>query len=156
MAQSSVANVRQESSATKEVPAVALNIKEYRDTSIRLSARRSNESDAGGGHPRVRRLEIINAQEETDPPRELIANDRLLSLAVGACEQNARTAGYWAHNDPALRTPIIRQRRNVLHELELEDFHKKIDGWLVLPHNQSNQLELRHQLRPTSKRVRVG
>jgi hypothetical protein len=49
--------------ATKQVPAVALNIKEYRYLSIRLNARRGNEFDTRGDHPRVRRFEIIDAQE---------------------------------------------------------------------------------------------
>jgi len=142
--------------ATKQVPTVAFNIKEYRHLSIRLNARRGNESYARGDHPRVRHFEIINAQEETDPARELIADGRFLALAIGAREQNARATADGAHNDPALGPTVIRQRRNVFHELELQDIHKEIDRWLVLPHDQGNQLKLRHQLRPTTKRVRLA
>jgi hypothetical protein len=128
--------------ATKQVPTVALKIKEYRHLSIRLNARRGNESDPRGDHPCVRRFEIINSQEETDSAGELIANGRFLALAIGACEQNARATAHRPNNDPALRTTVIHQRRNVLDELELEDIHKEIDRWLVLSHYQGNQLEL--------------
>ena len=66
------------------------------------------------------------------------------AVAIGACEQNTGTTADGANNDPALRATIIRQRRNVLHELELQDLHKEIDRWFVLPYNQGNQFEMRH------------
>lgn len=134
--------------ATKQVPTVSLNIQEYRHLSIRLNTRSGDEPDARGAHPRVRRFEIINAQEETDPPGTLLAHGRQLTFAIGAREQNAGSTADRTNNDPALRATVIRQRRNVLHELELQNIHKEVDRGFILPHNQGNQLEMRHQLGP--------
>ena len=59
----------------KQVPAVALEIKEYRYLSVRLNARNGEESHACGDQPGMRRFEIINAKEEADPPGKLLSND---------------------------------------------------------------------------------
>ena len=92
---------------------VSLDIQEYRHLSIRFNARGGDEPDARSDHPRVHRFEIINAEEETDP-----------------------TGG--ANNDPAFWATVIRQRRNVFHEFELQDIQKEIDRWFVLSDNQGD------------------
>jgi hypothetical protein len=96
----------------KQVPTVSLNIQEYCHPSIRLNARGGDESDPRRGHPRVRRFEIINTEEEADPAGKLLANDRCLMIAVGACEQNAGATSGGTNNHPAVWPAIIRQRRN--------------------------------------------
>jgi hypothetical protein len=121
--------------------------------SIRLNTRGGDESHARGEHPRVRRFEIINAQEETDPAGKLLAHDQPLTLTISACKQNSGTTADRANNDPALWATVIRKRWKVLDELELQNIHKEVDRWVVLPHNQRNQLEVRHQLRPATKGV---
>jgi hypothetical protein len=128
--------------APEQVPTVALNIQEYRHLSIRLNARGGNESDARSDHPRVHHFEIINAKKETDPAGKLPTNDGGLMLAIGACEQNAGAAISGANNDPAFRAAVIRQRRNVLHKLELQDIDKEIDRRFVLVHNQGDKLKV--------------
>jgi hypothetical protein len=128
--------------APKQVPTVSFDIQEYCHLSIRLNARGGDESDTRSDHPRVRRFKIINAEEETDPAGELLANDRRLMLAVGACEQNASSTSDGTNNDPPFWPTIIRQRRNVFHELELQDIHKEINCWIVISHNQGDQFEL--------------
>jgi hypothetical protein len=90
----------------------------------------------------VHHLEIINAKEEADPAGELLANDRRLMLAIGACQQNAGAPTDGANNDPAFRATVVRQRRNVLHELEVQDIDKEIDRRFVLPHNQGDEVEV--------------
>jgi hypothetical protein len=128
--------------AAKQVPTVSLNIQEYCNLSIRLNARGGHESDARRHHARVRRFEIINTEEETNPAGELVANDRRLMLTVGAREQNAGATSGGTNDDPAFWPTIIRQRRNVLYQLELQDVHKEINCWLVLSHDQGDQLEV--------------
>jgi hypothetical protein len=128
--------------AAQQVPPVSLNIQKDGDLSIRLNARGGDEPDPGLYHPRVRLVEIIDSQEETDPAGKLLANDRRLVLAVGACEQNAGNGPSGTNDDPSLRPPIIRQRWNVLDELELQDVHKEIDCRFVLSDDQRDQLEL--------------
>lgn len=130
------------SCAPKQVPTITLNIEEYRHPSIRLNARCGNESDALRDHPGVHRFEIIHTEEETDSACKLVANDRLLMLSVGQREQNAGATSGGTNNDPAFWPAIIRQGRNVLHELELQDSHKEINCWFVLSHNQGDQLEI--------------
>jgi len=128
--------------AAEQVPTVSLNIQEYCHLSIRLNARGGHESDARRHHARVRRFEIIDTEEEADPAGKLFANDRRLMLAVGACEQNAGATSGGANDDPAFWPAIIRQRRNVLHQLELKDVHKEINCWFVLSDDQGDQLEV--------------
>ena len=133
---------RSKLNAAEQVPTVSFNVQEYGHLAIWLNARGGDESDPRPDHPRVRRFEIINTEEETDPAGELIANDRRLMLAVRACEQNAGATSGGADDDPAFWPTIIRQRRNVLHQLELQDIHKEINCWFVLSHNQGDQLEV--------------
>jgi len=126
----------------EQVPAISLDIQEYGHLSIRLYAWSGDESDPRRDHSRVRRLKIIDTEEETDPAGELLANDRRLSLAVGAGEQNAGATSGGTDHDPPFRPTIIRQGRNVLHELELQDVHKELNGWFVLSHNQGDQFQV--------------
>ena len=127
---------------SEQVPAVAFNIQEHRHLSIWLGPWRCNEAYARGEHARVRRVEVIHPEKETDPARELIPDDRLLMLPVGAREQNPRAASPRPNDDPALRPAIVGQRRNVLHELELQDVDEEIDRRLILSNHQRDQLDL--------------
>ena len=77
---------------TEQVPTVPFNIEENRQLSIRLDARGGDEPHAGSDHPRVHGLEIVDAEEETHPARELLADDRRLMLAIGARQKNAGAA----------------------------------------------------------------
>jgi hypothetical protein len=133
---------RSKLNAAEQVPTVSFNIQEYGHLTIWLDARGGDESDPRSDHPRVRRFKIINTEEKTDPAGKLVANDRRLMLAVGACEQNAGATSGGANDDPAFWPTIIRQRQNVLHELELQDIHKEINCWFVLSHNQGDQFEV--------------
>jgi hypothetical protein len=127
--------------APKQIPTVARNIQEYRYLSIRLNAWGGNEPDTRSDHPRVHHFEIINPKEQTDPAGKLLANDRSLPLAVGAREQNCSTTIDGTNNHPAFWPTVIRQRRNILDELELQDIDKKIDGRFVVLYNQGDELE---------------
>ena len=51
-----------------------------------------------------------------------------------------------------LRAAVIRQRRSILHEIELEDIHEEVDRRLVLAHNQGDEMEVRHSKSPRRKR----
>lgn len=90
----------------------------------------------------MRRFEIINTEEKTNPSGKLITNDRRLMLAIGACEKNTGAAPGGSNNDPAFWSAIICQRRNVLYKIEPQDIHKEINCWLVLSHDQSDQFEV--------------
>lgn len=128
--------------APQQVPTVSFDIQEYCHVSIGLNARGGNESYPRSDHPLVRHFEVINAEEEPDPAGKLLANDGRLMLAIGACEQNASGTSDGTNNDPPFWPTIIRQRRNVFHELELQDIHKEVNCWFVVSHNQGDQLEL--------------
>ena len=143
---------------SKQVPAISLEIQEDRDLPVCLDACGGDESDARGCHPRVCRFEIIDAQEEPDSAGELLAHGGRLTLAIGAREQKARTAAAWANDDPSLRPAIVRQRWNVLDQLELQDIDEEIDCRFVLAHDQGDEVEMRHQFCtiPKKRRSPVG
>jgi len=88
---------------------VSFNIEKYRDLSIWLEAGGGDESDTGGEHAGVGRLEIIDAKEQPDPAGELIPDDRRLELAVSAGEQNAGAPSGGSDDDPAFWSAIVRQ-----------------------------------------------
>jgi hypothetical protein len=127
---------------TKQIPAVPFNIQEYRDLSIGFDAWCGEKLDARPDHPRVHRIEVIDAKEETDPAGKLVSNDCRLTLAIGAREQNASVTTGGTDDDPTLRAAVIRQRRNILYEIEPEDIHEEVDRWLVLAHNQGDEMEV--------------
>jgi hypothetical protein len=126
----------------EKVPPISFDIEEYRDLSIRLHARSSDKLHSRRDHSLVRSLEIIDAQKEADSPGELLASDRPLMLAVGAREQKTGRRAAGTNNYPALGPAIIRQGRNVLHELELEDVYKEINCRFVLAHHDGDKFEL--------------
>jgi hypothetical protein len=126
----------------KEVPAVSLKIQEYGHLSIWLNTRGGDEADARSDHPRVHHFEIVDAKEEPDSAGKLLANDRRLMLAIGACEQDAGASTDGTNDDPAFRATVIRQRRNVFHEFELQDIHEEVDRWVVVSDNQGDEVEV--------------
>jgi hypothetical protein len=125
-----------------QVPPVPLNVQKDRHLPVRLDARGGNKPYARSDHSRVHHFEIINPKEETDPSAKLFANDRRLTLAIGARKQNTGATTGGTNNDPAFRATVVRERRSVLHELELQSVYKKIDRRLVLPHDQGDELEM--------------
>lgn len=125
----------------KQIPTIALDVEENRHLSIRFNARNADESDACGDHPGMHRIEIVDAKKESNPAGELLTSDGFLTVTICACEQNAGTTARWTHDDPSLRTPVIRERRNVFDELELEHVHEELDRRIVLPNNQRNEIE---------------
>jgi hypothetical protein len=126
----------------QQVPTVSLDVQEYCHLSIGLDARGADESDPGRDHPCVCCLEIVDTEEQADTAGELLADDRHLMLAVRACEQNAGPASGGTNNDPAFWPAIVRQRRDVFYELELQDAYEEINCRVVLSNDQGNQLEV--------------
>src|SRR3954464_15540931 len=88
---------------SQQVPAVSLEIPKHRDAAVRFGARRTDELHARGDQAPIRRLEVVHAQEESDPARELIADERLLLRSVGASEHETGAATGRANHDPAFR-----------------------------------------------------
>ena len=62
----------------QQVPSIPLQIEEDDHLPVRLLARCAHERHPGGDHPLIRRVEVVDAQEETDPPGELLADRRFL------------------------------------------------------------------------------
>src|SRR5262245_13977429 len=85
-----------------EIPAVALEVQEYRDVTIGLHTGRGREANTCRGHARMRRVKVVHVQEESHPPGELITDDRALSVTIGASEQDPRSSTGRTHDDPAL------------------------------------------------------
>ena len=56
-------------------------------------------------------------------------------------EQEACLRTGWPRHDPALRTPIVRQRRPVLHQLEAERADEELDGTVVLVDDDRGEVD---------------
>src|SRR5262245_52458783 len=55
-------------SRPEQIPTIAGDVEKHGDLAVRLRTRRSDEGDAGGGHARVCRGEVVDAEEEADAP----------------------------------------------------------------------------------------
>jgi len=77
---------------SEEVPAVAGDVEEDGVAAVGLGAGFGEELDAGGEHASAGGVEVLDAQEESDPAGVLVADGRSLSFAVGAGEQSPVSA----------------------------------------------------------------
>jgi hypothetical protein len=95
---------------TKQIPAVAFDVKEYGETSVGLIARWRNKAHAARPHALVRGLKIIDAQEHPDTASKLMADGGSLFVTISTREQDPslRTAG--PNDDPALWSAVICPR----------------------------------------------
>src|SRR5262249_27591266 len=89
-------------------------------------------------------LEVVHAQEESHATRKLAAGDRGLTLAICAREQNPGNSPSRPNDDPSFRPAIVRQRWNVLNELELQDVDEETNGGVIVPHDERDELEVSH------------
>ena len=65
------------------VPAVAGDVDEHCDSAVRFVARFRDELHATIEHPLSSALEVVDTQEQADPPCELVAEGRNLPNAAG-------------------------------------------------------------------------
>src|SRR5688572_9754955 len=129
----------------EEVPLVARDIEENGDLAIGFGARRSHERDPRRDHALVGRAEIIDLQEKADAAGELVADDALLLFAVRPGDQNPGRSTWRAYDHPALRPPVVGKRRDIFDELEAQHADEEVDGRIVLLHDESDEVQLRHQ-----------
>src|SRR5581483_2068346 len=106
-------------------------IQKYSDPPIRLVARCRNDPHTGRRQVLVRCFEIVYAEEQSNAPGELLADDSRLLLAISACQENAGLAADRPDHDPPLVPPVVWLRRRVLHELKLQDIDKESNGAVV-------------------------
>jgi len=131
---------------SEQIPAVALEIEEYRHAAVWLIARWRDEPHAGSGHALEGRLEIIDPQEHADAPCELLSDDLGLLVAVGTREENARLASVGPDHDPSFRPAIIGQRRRVFDQFELQDIDEETASGVVVADHQRHEREVCHRV----------
>jgi hypothetical protein len=129
----------------QEVPTVAFEIQEHRKSSVSLIAWRRDELHASGDHALVSRLEIVDAQEHSNAAGKLAADSAYLLLAVSTREQYGCLASMGTNHYPSLGAAIIRQRRRVFHQLELQYVNEEPDRRVVVPHHQRDEFNMRHR-----------
>ena len=95
----------------EEVPPVASDIHEDRNTSVGLVSRFSEELNPGGGHSLVCRLEFIDAKEEADATCNLVADCRSLDRPVRAGDQKTSGRSGRANYHPSLWSTVVSQGR---------------------------------------------
>lgn len=121
---------------TEQIPAVAFQVEKHGEFAVRLNLRPRDKADSGRDHSLVRHFEVFHPQKQTDAARKLLPDHSNLVFAIGAGKEDACPASGRPDDDPTFRTPIIRQRRCVLHQLELKHVDEKPNSRLVVPHKQ--------------------
>src|SRR5262249_10128518 len=74
-----------------------------------------------------------------------------LGFAVGAREEDAGLRAGRAHDDPALRTPVVGLGRRIFDEIEPEHADEEGDRGVVLRNDDCHELELGHGARILSE-----
>jgi hypothetical protein len=126
----------------EEIPPVTGDVEEDRDPTVRFDARLPNERDSGLGHPLIRGVEVIDAEEESDSAGDLLPDRPGLAFPVRPSEKDARLCAGRPDDHPALGAPVVGERRRVLHEVEPECSGEELDSRVVLIHDHSNQVDL--------------
>ena len=83
------------------------DVAEDDDPAVGLGAGFDEELDPGGCHALVAGVEVLDAQEESDPAGVLVAERRDLMFAVSAGEEDAGLCAGWADNDPPIGAAIV-------------------------------------------------
>ena len=95
----------------EQIPMVAGHVRKDRDTAVRLVSWFGHEHDAVVEHAHAGILEVVDAEEESDAAGVLRADDRLLPVSIGLCEQQAGGGAGRSDDDPALGSTVVRDGR---------------------------------------------
>src|SRR6516165_1824382 len=133
----------------EQVPPVTGDVDEDSDTAVGFRSRRAAELNAGGRHPVVDGIEVIDPEEEPDTVADLIAGRRGLPLAVRASEHDAGLAPGRPDDDPPFRPPVVGQRWRVFGQVEPEDAREELDGPVIVV-DDDRDLVQQHAREPTS------
>jgi hypothetical protein len=89
-------------------------------------------------------VEVVDLEEEPDPPRELLADDGPLLLPVSLRQEECGRRAPWPDYHPPLGAAVIGQRGGVLDQIEVESADEEVDGLVVVVHDHRDLLEERH------------
>lgn len=98
--------------------------------------------DARRYHPRQGSTEIIDVQEETHPACGLLPDGRGLIFPVSSGEQEPGDGTRRPDHDPPLRTPVIRQRQGVFHQIEAQCVHEESDRQVIVADRDRDKAEM--------------
>jgi hypothetical protein len=126
----------------EQVPAIAFAVEEDGHAAVRFRPRRPHERDARGRHALVRGVEVVDVEKQSHAARELVADRRLLPVAIRACEQDARLRVRRSHHHPALRASVVRERRRVLDQRKAEDVHEEVDRAIVVANDEGDEVHV--------------
>src|SRR5258705_12023708 len=90
-----------------EVPFIARDVEEYSDVPVGLRSRLGHEHNARCRHARAGGVEVLDANEESDPSGGLTADDGNLVVAVGLRQENAGLGARRPDYHPALGPPSL-------------------------------------------------
>ncbi len=113
----------------------------------RLYPRLGDELHACRRHAPEGVVEIIHAEQEAGPAGELIANGTGLGPAIRLRRQESCYGTGRAHDHPALRTPVVGERRRVLDEIETQHPDEELDGGVRVVDHQRRELDM-HRRKP--------
>jgi len=127
---------------TEKVPFVAGDVEEHSDAAVGFGARCREKLHTSGCYPRVCSVEILDVKEETNAASGLPSDESGLIFPVSPREQQAGLRTWRADYYPPLGTPVVCQRRGVLHELEAQDVYEEADSGVVLADHDSDKAEM--------------
>jgi hypothetical protein len=127
---------------TDQVPLVASDVEEHGDAAVGFRARCCHKLNARGRHPGACGIEIVHAEEEAHPATGLLPDGSSLIFSVSPREQQARHSTRWPDHNPPLSTPVVRQGRGVLRELEAQCVHEEADCWIVVVNHDGDEAEM--------------
>jgi len=86
----------------------------------------------------------------------LLAYSSFLNFAISLREQKRRSGVGRPDHNPRFRPTIVRERRQILNELESELLDKELDGDVVVVHDDGDLLEIHDASQAITRQGRLG
>ena len=134
--------------SAEKVPTVSCDVSKHCQPTVGFVARVGYELDASSNHSFIGFLKVIDLKEEANSPRELVADDCVLGVAIGLCEQDASLGTARLHNNPTLRSPVVGERWAVIDKIEAEHADEELDGGVVGIDDEGDQMKVCHGFDP--------
>lgn len=130
------------SARSKKVPAVAGDIDEHGEPSVRFVRRTADELDIVRPQTLIGPVEVVDAKEQADTPGELLTNGAMLAFPVGLREQEACCCARWTDHHPPFGSSIVGERWHVLCEVEAEHADEERNRFVVVVDDERHEVKM--------------
>jgi hypothetical protein len=125
---------------TEQIPPITRDVDEHGDPAVLLRAWSSHEFDAGGHHPVVGRIEVVDPEEETDSSAKLVSDHAALLVTIGTSQQDAGLCSPRSHDNPSLGSTIVGEGGGVFGQVESENTHEEPYRPVVIVNDDGDEL----------------